>query len=536
MKPADLGLPLAFTGWRPNQLDTALQVATSEKRFNLIQAPCGTGKSLLYTAIAKLLNARMVVLTGSRALQSQLMADFENTGMRDVRGHSNHRCVAVDRGGQLSRYARPGTTCADAPCRIGIPCDLRSSGCLSYDSRRIARTASSVVTNYAMWLTLGKYGDEDSLGKVDLLVLDEATNAHEWLAKYASIIITADELIDIGVELPALTALDEWCSWAGSAVSHAREAYRERRSTLGQSVNGSTVTSKSLSTLADLGNRLKSLAGIRNDASTSWIVQATTESVKASPVWASQFAERDLFRNVSRVILTSATLSRDDASLLGIPDTDYSYHEVPSPFDPSRHPFYYHAETFVDKRLLDPSYGDTLKLLVNRFDAFMGPRLALNRKGILQATSYEWARRVYELSRYRDRLIAHGRHDAREALARYRSSPHGCGLISPVTKEGHDFPLELCRWQIIIKLPFPDQRDPLTDARCKSRPGYRLRLISRSLEQMHGRGMRRIDDGSETIIFDRHWEWFKREAEQHFTKAFRATWRTVNQLPEPLGL
>src|SRR3972149_8710720 len=147
--PTAFGAPIKFSSWRPFQEEAVQSVVNSKHRFIVQVQPTGSGKSLCYIMAAVLSNKRALILTSTRALQDQIMADFGACfKIADVRGQSNYTCL----------HQEP-LTCEEGLCHIGYECALKSSGCLYYDAVRRAARSQMVVTNYAFWLTSARIGD-----------------------------------------------------------------------------------------------------------------------------------------------------------------------------------------------------------------------------------------------------------------------------------------------------------------------------------------------------------------------------------------
>ena len=92
LTPIELGLPAKFTGWRPGQEGAILDAVECNRRFLANSMPTGWGKSLWYIAVAKLLDYRVCILTSTKALQDQLLHDFSDIGLVDIRGRGNYEC------------------------------------------------------------------------------------------------------------------------------------------------------------------------------------------------------------------------------------------------------------------------------------------------------------------------------------------------------------------------------------------------------------------------------------------------------------
>lgn len=517
MTPAELGLPRRFTEFRANQYENALAVATNDKRFTLMSSPTGSGKSLIYLAIAQLLDARTLILTGTKGLQQQLTADFASIGLKDIRGQNNYPCIALAPGGALLDYGRAGAGCDEGPCHIGLQCSLKPSrdgsswddGCTYYDAVARCADARLVITNYSYWLTAGRFADPDALGVFDLLILDEAHSAPDHLAEFCAVALDATEVHALlKRDLPPLNeGVEVWVQWARDALADAKQLFMEARQALISAGGDKKANTRRMKRLQDLTHRLRDLAGAHEwrrgepaapdvaipGMQTDWIAEKTDDGALFSPVWAHAYAEEYLFRGIPKVVLTSATLQRAVARYLGIDDAVMDYSEFASAFDPRRRPLIYIPTTTVDRNMTEGQ----VRIWVNRIDGIIDGRL--DRKGIIHTRSYDRALLIMQRSRHRNILISHDRRSTKDAIERFKraSAPHV--LVSPSVEEGYDFPGDQARYQILAKVPFVDSRSLILQARQKSDKTYLNYLTALSIIQQVGRGMRAADDHCECV-------------------------------------
>lgn len=532
--PATFGFDSTrFPSYRDGQLDLSFRAAQSTRRFTFMQVPPGGGKSLAYMTVPRLLSLgdrplRVLVLVGTKGLQSQIPGDFPFA--HPVFGHNNYPCRAVELTGPLAEYHDPHrvTTCDVGPCRIGIECSLRRGGCDSYDDRAIAAGSEAVVANYALWLTLGRYAEPDSLGRFDLLVLDEAHTARDWLAKSCTITLLRADLKPRGIELPPPEILDDpakWSQWAAQASATVRTsaavAKRLKR-----------TTPRDVIELQRLETELGILAAVKAGGPTRWLarVQGTKQGPAAvfAPVWAQEFAERYLFRGIPKVILSSATLSPLDARYLGIAEDEYDFLERGSSFAAANRPFYYLPAARVSKQMSDVEE----RMWVNVIDRIVEGRL--DRKGIIHTRSYDYARKILARSKYARFMLAHDSTDARAKIQAFKRAEPPCVLVSPSVEEGFDFPDDEARYVIIAKVPFLDMGDDITLARMDDDKSYANLVVAQTILQQYGRGVRNESDWAETFMLDENWgRWFSAAAGKLglWPRYFRDAWQKCGSLP-----
>ena len=522
MQPTDLGLPDKFTAFRPGQADIALDVAASDHRFELVSSPTGSGKSIIYIAAARL-TGRTVIVTATKGLQQQLMADFESMGLVDIRGQNNYRCVAVDAGAEFAGVVPQGSGCDLGPCHVGLTCSLKESGCGYYDQLSRARDADLVVTTYAYWLAMTRRGSEDGrgLGKFDLLVLDEAHAAPDELANFCAVEINhrrIAELLGDEIGLPP----DDFPPWAKVALDIALGRSRDCKKSLDSKTSDRRDTVRTMRQLSYLGSQLRELAS-NSSIATEWIVESNTRVTKFSPIWAQAYAERYLWGGTKRVLLISAVLQERAAWYLGIPAAKMRFREYASTFNPSKRQLVYLPTVRVGRNVTE---GE-IRLWVNRIDAVIAKHVALGHKGIVHTVSYDRARELVDRSRHpADLFITHKNSTgARTAVAMFKRSQGPRVLVSPSMEAGYDFPGDECRFQVIAKVPFIDTRSEIVQARSDSDKRYLDYVVALRIIQQVGRGVRSEDDECTCYIIDDHWAWFRAKAKDMFPVWFRKAWR-----------
>lgn len=217
------------------------------------------------------------------------------------------------------------------------------------------------------------------------------------------------------------------------------------------------------------------------------------------------------YRKVAVNMLMSATLI--DPSLT---DNDsFICLSLPSTFPKENRPV-----ISTDTIRLSKATGDSgIKKLAWKLDQLMLQHS--DEKGIVHCVSYELAAALKKASEYPSLIITHGPGGRDEAIERFKKAPPGRVLLSPSISQGVDLPYELCRWQMIAKVPFVNLGDRIEKARSKQMPELSDLDVARQLVQMSGRGMRAKDDKCVTYIVDGNFRWFYKKNFKLFPQWFR---------------
>ena len=221
-----------FPAWYPNQ-DRAMHMILqwiadpNAPKFFCAQMPTGSGKSICAAVLAQLSGDRAAVLTSTKGLQDQFLSDFHRIGFRDVRGQNSYPCI-------LMPEAR--LTVDEGPCHAGARCQHAPSGdetCIYYSELSKARRSKFVITNYAFWLAQNNMRPGTGVGKMPLLICDEADDAFKAVESYLTTNVSRDECRAAGFRLPAKGSQPEtwldWQEWAHRRHPQAQRVERQLR-------------------------------------------------------------------------------------------------------------------------------------------------------------------------------------------------------------------------------------------------------------------------------------------------------------------
>jgi ATP-dependent DNA helicase DinG len=533
--PNLFGLPTKYTEWRPGQDDAVMAALESPKRVVGAVLPTGFGKSLMYMAVGHLSEARTVILTSTRALQHQLMTDFGEMDATLVQGQRSYLCDAMSPAGHLyphfgkDRQQTVAVTVDQGPCHVGVDCHLKANGCSYYDVIRRALRSRIVITNYAWWFTL--VNRPDIKLNPDLLVCDEAHEAPAALADALGAEIRRGDIIDFFADselgrlpnAPDGWSHQEWSTWAKRGVSR-----------LAQMLDGTEArTPEALRRLRRaqwLQRALQRIAAIDPALLLISDAQSHEASLRFDIVWAAPYTEDWLFRGAPKVLMTSATFAAHTATMLGVVPNDLDLFEAGDGFPVKRRPIYILTGPTVPKVDFRIT-AEAERLWIQEIDRLLEARA--DRKGIIHCVSYRRRDILITRSQHRARMMSHDRHNTADRIEVFKASKPGTVLVSPSVTTGYDFPYQECEFQILGKVPFPDQRDPVTIARTQIDSRYPMYLAMQEVIQAVGRGMRAPDDQCETLLVDKNFSWFLSKHADLAPRWFRKALRRSDVAPSP---
>ena len=159
-----------------------------------------------------------------------------------------------------------------------------------------------------------------------------------------------------------------------------------------------------------------------------------------------------------------------------------------------------------------------------------------NQRGIIQTGSYEFAKKLFEMapSDLKDRLILYDDSKGKdEAIIIFKGKDNKI-LVGPSLVEGLSFDDDLCRFQIIMKVPYPSLADRFVKAKQTVNPEWYSNTTAISILQGVGRGIRNEKDWCVTFIFDGCFTYLWQKSMNMFPDEFKRRIQIIQ--PEQFGL
>jgi Rad3-related DNA helicase len=196
------------------------------------------------------------------------------------------------------------------------------------------------------------------------------------------------------------------------------------------------------------------------------------------------------------IMMSGTLLDRELVSfIMGIEDHESSYLALPCPFKAEARPIIY-------LKFGKMSYYNK-KETFERAIPIINTILQKNHenKGIIHTSTYELSKWINGSIKNK-RLIFHDYLTREKSLADHLSSSLETVLVSPSMINGVDLKDELSRFQVILKVPFPNLISTKIKKRLDTRPEWYNWKTLVDLLQAYGRSIRNDDDWAETYILD----------------------------------
>jgi len=144
-------------------------------------------------------------------------------------------------------------------------------------------------------------------------------------------------------------------------------------------------------------------------------------------------------------------------------------------------------------------------------------------KGVIHTHTNKIAEYILRMSKHSNIMLTNvGNKKKREYVFKefFEANPPKV-MVSPSMGLGVDLKDDRCRWQLIVKIPYPDLSDPQIAKRMEIDPEWYDYITCMALIQTYGRGCRSKNDYCETFITDSMFMWLYQKNLKIFPSWFR---------------
>lgn len=507
----------SFKGHNPRNsqitLINKINWAIGEGYKNIIlEAGTGTGKSAIATTLANMYEDSYI-LTMTKQLQEQYLDDFDDM-LVEIKGKGNYPCNYKGSCDFCIKEEYNLRKCNDCPFKIAF---------------KRAVDAENVITNYDFLYYMGVANQ--MLDSRELLILDEAHNlerkmlmlsSHSLNREYISTKFGIDifeSLINGAVSFNSLKRNSHhWIELCDNLVNVCKQRIKEIEGehkrdvqvTLDEFENDpSKFSSPDYIEKQRLETDLKSFTTISLGLATDDLIIDLPNrndilngkmdiSAEFKPFSVSDDTKNLLKLGNIRIFLTGTLGNMEKFcqwNNINVDETYYIYEK--SPFD-------------VDKRPIYPEFVASMSGKTRGIPNWKNDRAILkikelldkheNEKGVIHTSSNEQAFWIMEnLKGYP--LMFVGGDDRNAVLKQFSESSENIILIGASIKDGVDFKGDLCRFQIIFKVPYPQLNEQVKYRKALDKSWYYYQAVM-AIMQAYGRGIRDKDDWCVMYIID----------------------------------
>lgn len=488
------------------------------KKYMMLNSPTGTGKSFFAVMFINWYlnyinsNARFDILTNSKILQNQYVREFPF--MHSLKGRNSYSCHTYN------------CSCQEGK-EMNLALKRKCSSC-PYDQAYLDWINSDVaLTNFHLFDTLHLFvpGHLENK-KCNVLIIDEAHDFESILCDFITMKISERSLKllgfndikihRIGGELKNVKTVLKFIDFINDFFIGELEMLLENMKSL---LSNQKITqpekikvSKHITNLETAFEAYKTFSKSMNEGTDdihNWVLDVEKEvdngkktlfpvSYIVQPVWSRKYLNDVIYKHYDHVIFMSGTILDRDifAYLNGLEPSLCSYFNIKSPFSAKRRPIYYikvGKMTFDNKGETWEKQKEILDKIINRNK---------DKKGIIHTTNYEIAGWIKEYYKNNNRFLFHTIDNRDKVLYEHMTSIKPTILVSPSMMNGIDLKDDLSRFQVIMKVPYPNIKSEKIKKRQKDYPQWYNWKTVVDLVQSYGRSIRSETDWCETYILD----------------------------------
>lgn len=477
-----------FKNPREYQIETISQIYNAIKngyKYIFLEAVAGFGKSLIAATLTRIYSKdKSYILTPTNQLLTPYEEEFKDFGLYKIQARSNFRC-------KLTRDNCSPSACRDAECRY------YNNSCEYFSQLREGLKSSAIVSTYKYFFLETFYQSND-LEHRKLLICDEGHNIDDMIAQGISLNIHFSRLrddddnyiLDIDSELKDLEQTEDYYLF----LLILRQNYENYLK-----YGTDNILKKKISRDLKYLNKFLSYFD-RNDNNIAFERQKTR--LVFSPIKIKKFVP-DLIGKYADVciFMSSSIFDHENFAFdLGIDESEVFKIKVPNIFNSSDNPIKIYNDLKMDWNSLKEENKEKAIPIIK--DILKKHK---NDKGIIHTFNNKCADFLNDNLNEERCMPAYGK-DREDVLNDFKNDEVGNKvLISPSMDVGVDLPGDLCRFQIIFKLPY----HPYKEARINKRKAcyedgddwYDNKMLTR-LIQTYGRGIRYKGDYCKTYILD----------------------------------
>jgi len=550
-RDGESGRPL----YRRHQRETILEIlkAISDSSVDdiIVEAPTGAGKTSVAVTVARILthNFKSVhnrlttiynrpltkkdesaieelshhqvhMLTSMKMLQDAYLGDDKSIVL--VKGKNNYVCRRDCH--QLRMCGDGGAlTCENSQHMFGRHC----RDC-SYTSVLEKAIFSPVALhNFDSFLYQASLGG--IFGPRRLLTMDEAHNAEEKLRSFTALNLNNRLLASFHLpwDPPDVRDLDgvaEWVLWIKTGLMELGKDTKKnlddlRAKNRDEDRQVIMQLSRRMKRVEELYSRISRFTGneLRDKSGNArWVADMESDqksiSIKAVCPGSifSQYALKSFGKQ--RLYLSATFLGGNNhnsyiRSMNLDPTRTYTIN-VPSTFPAHNRPIITRSAGDLGQRDWGKNFGSLVKTLREVFEENKGVR------GVVHCTSYGMSEQLAGALSDSDRLLVYDRFSRDEIVKSFVSGrvDDDAILLAVALNEGYDFKDDLCRFQVIVRIPYPVPTSCVKARKALDGEFYTWHTCL-TLTQAYGRGMRSADDWCRTYIVDGRFSKFVRRGD-----------------------
>ena len=537
-----------FEKFRPGQkecIEAILDAYNKGKRFVILEAPTGSGKSVIGMTVAKFFE-KSYYLTIQKILQDQLARDFESESVKVLKGRNAYKCDFWDRWkvkhkdnpGMLSLMSKaakdpvlkstvnnPHLNCASGVCLLKdgkgkcAPCfpagfqNTERSHCPYWKALSQGVHSATCIMNFHSFLYQTQVAER--FEKRGLMIIDEAHNTEPQLMDFVCLSFTDRKFKKQGIEFPQFETGEEYAAFFEDNMLAEKIQDIIRIANYTRNFKEADEWKKVL---------LQYGIFIKGASSGEWIPKFEPmrgyNKITLKPIFVDKHANKYLFSLGDKVLMMSATILMPKViyQSLGIDPSDAFAYRMKNRFPQENRPIYFQPSGSMSYK----NKADTLPKLLKDIEKIASNFKA--KRGIIHTHNFSICEYILLncTASLKKRILFQKNYNTKDEMLKDHAKRSDGIIVAPAMHEGLDLKGDLARFQIICKVPYPSFQDnEQLKMRMQISDSYYGWLTALKLVQSYGRAIRSEDDWADTFILDADFDSFQRRNYKMLPKWFK---------------
>lgn len=480
--------------WRINQREACEFILNSTKKWVIVEAEPGSGKSLISMACG-LANGSLTYAVHSKYLQTQVVSDFPEANI--LWGRANYQC-------QRNEFL----TCGDCSHTKGNPCPHKKKTCYYDEAKELVLNSKLKILNYDYLISevlyVGQFAGDS------MYIIDEADNLESSLIDFTTLSFTPYALRRLGLSEPERKSANSkkgvtpWKDFGNIAKERATELIDNLTAEIDSYGKRNDVSEQQIARIRERTKIIRLAERIDiflSQVDESWIYENNNGKISFKPLWITEPMANEFLWNIGKkfVLLSASFLPLEiQCRVLGIPSDEVDFLRVPSTFPPERRPIYLNPVANITAKTMQ----EELPKLCTEINTILSKHPT--EKGIIHTNSYKLANDIISTCN-NTRLITHSSFDRQEAISNFKETNKPLVLVSPSIERGVSLQDSYCEFVIYAKCPYLNLGDKIVSNRVYSGGMGQLwytSMTAQAIIQGSGRGFRHKDDKCAVYLLD----------------------------------
>jgi Rad3-related DNA helicase len=505
---------------RPQQIEliqNCKNTVNNGKKYILINAPTGSGKSYFAIMFANWYrnavneDARIDIITNSKLLQDQYQNSFNF--IKVLKGQNNYNCTR-----------HQGFNCQEGKEMNSIQSLKKCDHC-PYDIDKLTWTHSDIgITNFHLINSFMIYAPTPTLEdrNASVLICDEAHDFESVFCDFLSTKLSGKLLKKYGMDqvyiekyeqiLNNIKTVQEFMDFIQDKFIPYISVLNQKYEALLKSNENKKLYFKYYSYTSSQIEKFDNILVKYDKDPDNWSLDITYSKDKRveliiEPIWGYDYLNEYVWKRYDHIVFMSGSILDKNmfCFINGLKPELTDYYNLESTFPIENRPLYYvkcGKMTYNTKRETFEKQVPIIKNILKKYK---------DKNGIIHTTNYEiadWIKNAID----DDRLIKHDPETREDIVTKFlkegkkiRSEDEektNSVMISPSLMSGISLDEDLSRFQIIMKVPYPNISSNKIKSRQKADKNWYNWFTCVQIIQMAGRSVRSENDWAHTFILD----------------------------------